>query len=358
LIGSARASRRAGRLDDALERARYAWDEARRRVVPRLTLDAGYWLGTFLLQRGRIAEASDIVAEAADLASRVGDEARGRHPIERLASEVEFHSGDWRAGVRRLLEHARGSSEHARIELHQLAALWLALAGGEELAEEVGAELESARACADVAGCPRCATELRLAAAEALARVGRRAEAAESLAGWERLQPHPKPRDAFVSVRVQALLGESDSRELLEHALRDAEGLHLALDALWTRIDLGWAVVATDRARAKDVLGAAVVAAAEVGALTEQHVAEKRLRALGVRTWRRGAGAAPLTERERAVARLVATGASNPEIAQQLFLSRKTVERHVSNVLKKVGVRNRAQLAAKMAELEVEGAHR
>jgi len=87
-------------------------------------------------------------------------------------------------------------------------------------------------------------------------------------------------------------------------------------------------------------------------------VAEKRLRALGVRTWRRGPGSELLTERERAVARLIAAGASNPEIAQELFLSRKTVERHVSNLLKKVGVRNRAELAARVAELEVEGAPR
>jgi DNA-binding NarL/FixJ family response regulator len=65
-----------------------------------------------------------------------------------------------------------------------------------------------------------------------------------------------------------------------------------------------------------------------------------------------------LTDRESAIAHLIAEGASNPEIARKLFLSRKTVERHVSNVLKKTGVRNRTELAARLAELEMEGAHR
>jgi DNA-binding NarL/FixJ family response regulator len=194
-------------------------------------------------------------------------------------------------------------------------------------------------------------------AADALARVGRRADAAQSLEEWERLQAHPRPRDKLTSRRVRALLAERDGPRLLESVLRDAEELDLILDALWTRID-GTVLAETDRARAKDVLTVAAETASEIGARTEQQVAEQRLRALGVRTWRRGAGSELLTQRERAVARLIAAGASNPEIAQELFLSRKTVERHVSNLLKKVGVRNRAELAARVAELEVEGAPR
>jgi DNA-binding CsgD family transcriptional regulator len=358
LIASARALQRAGRLDEALERVRYVWDEAERRVLPGLTLDAGYWLGTLLLQRGRLAEAEDIVSQTVDLAERVGDEARGRHLVERIASEVDFHRADWRVGVERLLAYARGSSEHARIELHQLAALWLALVGGQELTQEVVAQVAAARACAEVASCPRCATELRLVAADALAHVGGLDDAAQSLEEWERMQAHPRPRDQLVSRRVHALVTEHDGAQLLESALHDAEELHLVLDALWIRIDLGTVVAQTDRARAKDVLAVAAETAREIGARTEQQAAEKRLRALGVRTWRRGPGGEPLTERERAVARLIAAGASNPEIAQELFLSRKTVERHVSNLLKKVGARNRAELAARVPELELEGAPR
>jgi DNA-binding CsgD family transcriptional regulator/tetratricopeptide (TPR) repeat protein len=80
--------------------------------------------------------------------------------------------------------------------------------------------------------------------------------------------------------------------------------------------------------------------------------AEARLRALGLRRGRRGPRRRPtsgwdsLTRTELKVARLVAEGLSNPEIAERPFISRGTVHTHVSHVLAKLGIRSRVGLAA------------
>ena len=53
-----------------------------------------------------------------------------------------------------------------------------------------------------------------------------------------------------------------------------------------------------------------------------------------------------LSIRERDVLRLLASGARNAEIAEELLISVNTVKFHVSNLLRKIGARNRAQLIA------------
>jgi DNA-binding NarL/FixJ family response regulator len=61
-------------------------------------------------------------------------------------------------------------------------------------------------------------------------------------------------------------------------------------------------------------------------------------------------GPAPLTRREWEVARLIAQGVTNAQVADQVVISRRTADRHVSNILEKLGFTTRAQIAAWAAE--------
>lgn len=64
-----------------------------------------------------------------------------------------------------------------------------------------------------------------------------------------------------------------------------------------------------------------------------------------------GGLAEPLSERELEILRLVAGGASNKEIAAQLFLAEGTVKNHVTNILGKLGVTGRLQAANRARDL-------
>ncbi len=57
-----------------------------------------------------------------------------------------------------------------------------------------------------------------------------------------------------------------------------------------------------------------------------------------------------LTERERQVAQLIAQGKSNPAIAEELTLSRRTVDRYVSSILSKLNFHSRSQIAGWVTE--------
>jgi DNA-binding NarL/FixJ family response regulator len=59
-----------------------------------------------------------------------------------------------------------------------------------------------------------------------------------------------------------------------------------------------------------------------------------------------------LTAREQEVLALVSQGMTNAEIARTLFISEKTAGHHVSRILSKLGVRNRAEAASQAARLE------
>jgi DNA-binding CsgD family transcriptional regulator len=111
------------------------------------------------------------------------------------------------------------------------------------------------------------------------------------------------------------------------------------------------AAAAGDKAGARGALAGARELYGGLGARWDIRRAEGRLRALGVGGGRSAYRARPatgwaaLTPTEVKVGELVATGMSNPDIAGRLFLSRNTVQTHVSHILAKLGARSRAEIA-------------
>jgi DNA-binding CsgD family transcriptional regulator len=110
-----------------------------------------------------------------------------------------------------------------------------------------------------------------------------------------------------------------------------------------TRFDWATALLrrglARDRERASAMLEAAARDAAELGMEPLRRRAVDTLAALK-------GGRSPLTDRELEVAALVAEGLTNKEVATRLRLSVRTAENHVLNVMNKLGLDNRAQVAS------------
>ncbi|MFI6663199.1 helix-turn-helix transcriptional regulator [Streptomyces sp. NPDC050523] len=114
--------------------------------------------------------------------------------------------------------------------------------------------------------------------------------------------------------------------------------------------------------QARTALNGAHVLYGELGASWDIRRADARIRPYGVRRGVRGPrpkatfGWSALSPTELKVARLIAQGKSNPEVAADLFLSRRTVQTHVSHILAKLGVHSRVEIAtAAMGHAEPTG---
>jgi DNA-binding NarL/FixJ family response regulator len=146
------------------------------------------------------------------------------------------------------------------------------------------------------------------------------------------------------------LIAQGDS-EAAAAELRTAVGAWANLERPFERAraqyELGRALADTSREVAVDHLRRALSGFEDLGAALDADRVAAFLRALGVpaRTGAKG-GVGPLTEREQQVLRLVSAGLSNPEIAQRLHVSRKTASHHVSHILTKLNLRNRAEIVA------------
>jgi DNA-binding CsgD family transcriptional regulator len=159
------------------------------------------------------------------------------------------------------------------------------------------------------------------------------------------------PRPLGVALRAQAVVDPGVALPALEEAegiLRPSEA---RLEHARALAALGAALRRTNRreeARAR--LLEALDLAGRCGAKTLESNVREELAALGSRPRRTHLrGPDSLTPSERRVAALAGEGSTNREIAQQLFVTIKTVETHLSRVYAKLGIASRAELGEAMA---------
>lgn len=349
--------RHQGRLGEAASVLDSVWTESTRTALLSISAQAAPWYASILIELGDLSKASEIALEGRRIADRLGL-TRYERFSDRQYHNVQLLTEDWRTAIDRLQAGVRTEKDpHWRLALHELAASYLSQISPTGSAEAL-TEIDAAHEHALLADCRRCITDVLVDGVLIAARSGDNT----SWQAWlERYRGANVESDSFLQATLDhAWALRSPDQTDLQRAIDGYEALGRRVSGLWARLDLARSlVVQGNRSQAAEEFRSIAENASSIGAVTIQQLAEKGLRQLGVRTWRRRGsdGMSLLTVREQEVATLVATGASNPEIAAALFLSRKTVERHVSNILAKTGSRNRTELA-RAWKSENEGAPR
>ena len=306
--------------------------------------------------RGESEEAAALLAEAAATDGNDIDPDLGAY-LALASAEVAFAAGavgDALAAARAGLAALEGSDdETSRLPL--LAAAARALA---ELAEDARAGRDAvdaasaateARSLAEEAG--RIAGRLQTPAAAALA--ARAAADAGRAAGEPAVTAWQDAVDAadgggLGALAAEARLGLADAllrsrgdRSLAESALRAAATAASALGARPLAATIGALArrARVDLSPSSGGPGAAGSPASATG--VSGLVVGETSKAAGTRAPR----ASSLSERELEVLRLVAEGRTNGQIAEVLFITRKTASAHVTHILDKLGVSNRLEAA-------------
>jgi DNA-binding CsgD family transcriptional regulator/tetratricopeptide (TPR) repeat protein len=349
------------------------------------------------------AEAIATARQALALAERAGTP---RVPRVRYAlAHLHFDVGEWDDALAELeqasaaIGSATVGSAEIRLQVHGM----LALIAGHRGDRETAARHLRAVAGADLSiASPSASHSVLLARSLSAEQDGRLTEAIAVLAEW--FEPGmAKAMPGIYSLATPlarvALAGGDRETAAVAARVAEAESAHqplplriamtnhcrglvagdsaLVLSAAGyfreTRRAFHWAqaledvaVLEAERGRltaAQDRLAVAVGAYAGLGATWDIERAGARVQPYGVRAARAGFRARPasgweaLTPTEVKVAYLVADGRSNPDVAAALFLSRNTVQTHVSHILAKLGARSRAEIIREAVRHPVSAHH-
>jgi DNA-binding CsgD family transcriptional regulator/tetratricopeptide (TPR) repeat protein len=336
-----------GELESAIAVTEAALEDARRRAWPLGFATVSYVRGLPLLWQGRVNDALADLELARD-ARRYGWHEFARsaaaHYALGLIERGELDQAQTALDEDGPLEQQQDIEDVLR--LYSLAELRLAQARPREaldaalLVGEIGE-----RTVRFLGYCPWRAT-----AAQAALMLGERDRALElardALARAERTDVlHLRIR----SGRVLGLCeGGRKGLRSLRTAARLGSGTPPRLETIRALVDLGAALRRENhRAEAREWLERGADMAARGGAVALSERARVELAASGARPRRDAllSGPASLTPSERRIAELAATGQSNREIAQALFVTPKTVEYHLRNTYRKLDIQNRQELA-------------
>jgi DNA-binding CsgD family transcriptional regulator len=293
--------------------AKGRWADAERELImglritdgcPGLHAKAATRLAALRIRQGRLEEADHLLAH-------VGETVETEAETALSVAALQLSRGEAAEAARNLERSLDQIDRH-----HTLLAAGLDLLVDAQLAT---GELDAARA-----------TTARLGELAATGR-NERCTALASAAGG----------------RVAMAAGDGDdAADLLESARRDWARLELPFETARARAELARLFAGTRPDVGADHARRALATFEELGATLQADRTAELLRSLGVnpRVGARRLGV--LTGREQDVLELLGAGMSNPEIAGRLHISRKTASHHVSSILTKLDLRNRAQAAA------------
>ena len=367
-------------------------------LVPDAQADALTARGMLRLWTGDLAGADiDLTA----VVTRVAGGLRPRYPAQALGylAETAFRLGRWDEAQRHaelVVSMAEDAGRLADLPFaHNLAARAAAFRGQWDLAcahvrsAEQAARAAGTRAAAGFAAAARSALGLsrddpaevlraaapvtwapgtddptgslwRPARAWALIRVARLDEAAAALAWYEAGATDAGDRQALLygaRLRASLALAQGDAQRaecILEAGRPLAECAADPVARALFDVEYGRCLArAHRRPAALARLRSAHEELTELGARPFADAVAAELAALGLRgSPDADSGLAGLTTQERQVARLVAGGMSNREVAAELYLSPKTIEYHLAHIFAKLGIKTRYQLATRVGPSE------